>query len=82
MNISPNNTPESAGVGLPAEASAKADGRGYNTSATQPLYWSVRRELWENRSIYVAPLIVAVVVLFTCLPPQIRGNVPPSICRN
>jgi ABC-2 type transport system permease protein len=24
----------------------------------------VRRELWENRSIYVAPLIVAVVVLF------------------
>ncbi|HXM22169.1 MAG TPA: hypothetical protein VN948_12995 [Terriglobales bacterium] len=28
-------------------------------SATRPLYWSVRRELWENRSIYVAPLIAA-----------------------
>jgi len=28
-------------------------------SATQPLYWSIRRELWENRSIYVAPLSVA-----------------------
>ena len=26
---------------------------------TQPLYWSVRRELWENRSIYLAPLVVA-----------------------
>lgn len=26
--------------------------------------WSVRRELWENRSLYVAPLIVAGVVLF------------------
>jgi ABC-2 type transport system permease protein len=26
--------------------------------------WSVRRELWENRSIYVAPLIVAAVALF------------------
>jgi len=64
MNTSPNNTPESAGVGLSAEASAKADGRGYNTSATQPFYWSIRRELWENRSIYAAPLIVAVVVLF------------------
>ena len=25
-------------------------------SATRPLYWSVRRELWENRSIYIAPL--------------------------
>jgi ABC-2 type transport system permease protein len=33
-------------------------------SATQPLLWSVRRELWENRSIYIAPLAVAVVVLF------------------
>ncbi len=27
-------------------------------------YWSVRRELWENRSIYIAPLVVAGVVLF------------------
>lgn len=26
---------------------------------TRPLYWSVRRELWENRSIYLAPLAVA-----------------------
>src|SRR4029077_3603918 len=33
-------------------------------SVVRPLYWSVRRELWENRSIYIAPLIVAVVVLF------------------
>lgn len=33
-------------------------------SATRPLYWSVRRELWENRSIYVAPLAVAGVALF------------------
>jgi ABC-2 type transport system permease protein len=31
---------------------------------TRPLYWSVRRELWENRSLYLAPLIVAAVVLF------------------
>ncbi|HYG62391.1 MAG TPA: ABC transporter permease [Thermoanaerobaculia bacterium] len=29
---------------------------------TRPIYWSVRRELWENRSIYIAPLIVAGVV--------------------
>jgi ABC-2 type transport system permease protein len=32
---------------------------GYNIAATRPLYWSVRRELWENRSIYIVPLIVA-----------------------
>jgi ABC-2 type transport system permease protein len=28
------------------------------------MYWSVRRELWENRSIFVAPLAVAAVMLF------------------
>jgi ABC-2 type transport system permease protein len=27
--------------------------------ATHPFYWSVRRELWENRSIYIAPLAAA-----------------------
>jgi ABC-2 type transport system permease protein len=32
-------------------------------SATRPMYWSVRRELWENRSIYVAPLAAAAVFL-------------------
>jgi ABC-2 type transport system permease protein len=45
--------PQSAGVSAP----------GYGT-ATRPFYWSVRRELWENRSIYVAPLVVAAVALF------------------
>jgi len=33
-------------------------------SDTQTMYWSVRRELWENRSIYIAPLITAAVLLF------------------
>ncbi len=32
--------------------------------ATRPLYWSVRRELWENHSIYIAPLAVAALALF------------------
>ncbi|HEX3581312.1 MAG TPA: ABC transporter permease [Thermoanaerobaculia bacterium] len=26
-------------------------------------YWSIRREVWENRSVYIAPLIVAGVTL-------------------
>ncbi|HTW59503.1 MAG TPA: hypothetical protein VMD99_15340 [Terriglobales bacterium] len=30
---------------------------------TRPMYWSVRRELWENRSIYIAPLTVGAVIL-------------------
>jgi ABC-2 type transport system permease protein len=48
-------------------------------SETRPMYWSVRRELWENRSIYIAPLIVAAVVLFASalgtigLPRRVRS---------
>jgi ABC-2 type transport system permease protein len=30
---------------------------------TRIMYWSVRRELWEYRSIYIAPLAIAAVVL-------------------
>jgi len=33
-------------------------------SPTRPLYWSIRRELWEYRSIYVAPLVASAVILF------------------
>jgi ABC-2 type transport system permease protein len=32
-------------------------------SATRPFFWSIQRELWENRSIYIAPLAVAAVYL-------------------
>ncbi|PYP88463.1 MAG: ABC transporter permease [Candidatus Angelobacter sp. Gp1-AA117] len=31
--------------------------------ATRLMYWSVQRELWENRSIYIAPVAAAVVFL-------------------
>ncbi|HEY0702151.1 MAG TPA: hypothetical protein VGD60_05230 [Candidatus Acidoferrales bacterium] len=33
----------------------------------QPFYWSVRRELWENRSIYIAPLAVGGLILLSFL---------------
>ena len=36
-------------------------------AAVRPLYWSVRRELWENRSIYIAPLAAAAVVVVAFL---------------
>jgi ABC-2 type transport system permease protein len=48
-------------------------------SVPRPFYWSVRRELWENRSIYVAPLAVAAVVLLGSaislvgVPRSVRG---------
>ena len=36
-------------------------------SATRPFYWSVRRELWENRLIYLVPLAAAAVFLVAYL---------------
>jgi ABC-2 type transport system permease protein len=31
--------------------------------AARSLYWSIRREIWENRSIYIAPLAAATLFL-------------------
>jgi ABC-2 type transport system permease protein len=41
--------------------------------ATRIFCWSVRRELWENRSIYVAPLAVAAVALVAFSLSSIAG---------
>ncbi len=56
MNTPSNAVPESA---LDTQAIAPAA-----TSPTRPLYWSVRRELWGNRFVYMAPLAVAALFLF------------------
>lgn len=54
MNTESNTAPESS---LDAKPVA-------SISATRPFFWSVRRELWENRSIYFAPLAVAALNVF------------------
>jgi ABC-2 type transport system permease protein len=48
---------------------ALAAGVGIHAPVTtpQPFYWSVRRELWENRSIYIAPLSVAGLIMLSFL---------------
>ncbi len=56
MNTESNAVPESP-LGTQGIAPAAL-------SETRPMYWSVRRELWENRSIYIAPLAVAAVTVF------------------
>jgi ABC-2 type transport system permease protein len=56
MNTESGAVPDSS-LDAPAAAST-------NLPATRPLFWSVQRELWENRSIYVAPLVTAAVFLF------------------
>jgi len=38
------------------------------------MLWSVRRELWENRSIYLAPLIVAIVIVCASVVATLAGR--------
>ena len=45
----------------------QSDGAAVSRSITQPLWWSIRRELWENKSVFIAPIIVAGVILFGVL---------------
>src|SRR4051794_41961702 len=42
-----------------------------------PMVWQVRRELWENRSIYLAPLIVAAVIALASFG-AVRHNLKPD----
>src|SRR5438045_2599090 len=53
------NTESSTVSALPAESTV-----GDRRYITRPFYWSVWRELWENHSIYIAPSIVAAIILF------------------
>ena len=46
---------------LPDTAFAAAPAR--RISEASRLFWSIRRELWENRSIYIAPLAVAAFIV-------------------
>ncbi|MEO8136415.1 MAG: ABC transporter permease [Betaproteobacteria bacterium] len=64
MNTMSNAMPEPSGDAhvVPSAAAAR----------TRPFFWSVRRELWENRSIYIAPLAVAAVIVFGFLISMVK----------
>ena len=55
MNTQSNAVPES----IASQAVTPAA-----IAETRPMYWSVRRELWENRALYIAPVVFATVYLF------------------
>lgn len=55
MNTQSNAMPESS---VESQAFAPAV-----ISPARRMYWSLRRELWENRSIYIAPLAAAAVAV-------------------
>lgn len=57
----------------------KPSGLSSDGAPTRPYYWSVWRELWENHSIVMGPLIVSGIILFGCLVsafhlPELRRN--------
>ena len=80
MNTQSNTLPESFGSRRTAPVSL---------SKTRPFYWSVRRELWEYRSIYLAPLAIAGAVLLgflfvlTTIPNTMRtvSSLDPALQR-
>ena len=45
------------------ESSIQPRGTPAAVPAVRAMYWSIRRELWENRSIYIAPLAAAALFL-------------------
>ncbi len=56
MNTQSNAMPE-----FPLRSQAIAPAA---VSPAQAIYWSIQRELWENRSVYIAPLAVAAMFMF------------------
>ncbi|HEX2094355.1 MAG TPA: hypothetical protein VHG28_18270 [Longimicrobiaceae bacterium] len=70
------NIPSDAVPGIPLDSREVAPAA---LSRTRPFYWSVRRELWENRSVYLAPLgvgtfaIVALVIHGVTMPSHLPG---------
>ncbi|HEX3153051.1 MAG TPA: ABC transporter permease [Candidatus Angelobacter sp.] len=56
------NTPN---IAMPGAALSPLTSVPRTISPAQSFYWSVRRELWENRLIYIAPLAAAAVFLLS-----------------
>jgi ABC-2 type transport system permease protein len=58
------STPSNTVPGSPLESQVTAPAV---ITASRRMYWSVRRELWEHRSIYIAPLAAAAVFMLAFL---------------
>jgi ABC-2 type transport system permease protein len=69
MTLQPNIQPDALSASLPAAEHAAPAA---HISEARRLFWSIRRELWENRSIYIAPLAVAALILLGFLYSTLR----------
>lgn len=66
------STQSNAANELPLEARTTAQ---TFISPGRRLYWSVQRELWENRMVYAVPLIVAALVVLAIIINVVRGPI-------
>jgi len=73
------NTPSNAMPQSTLESQAAPTEAPVGISATRRFYWSVRREFWEYRLLFITPLAIAALVLFgflissVHLPGQMRA---------
>jgi ABC-2 type transport system permease protein len=78
------NTPN---IAMPGPSRSSQESAPRTISFTQSFYWSVRREFWENRLIYLAPLSAAAIFLFgflinmISLRHRMRGVWPADTAR-
>jgi ABC-2 type transport system permease protein len=78
------NTPN---IAMPGASLSPQTSVPRTTSPVQSFYWSVRRELWENRLIYIAPLAAAAVFLLSfvintiVLRRRMHGVWPADVAR-
>jgi ABC-2 type transport system permease protein len=68
--------PDPMGPPPGAQAEASATPTPAAIPAARLAYWSVRRELWENRWLYIVPLIVAAVFLLGFVTGVARIPIP------
>jgi ABC-2 type transport system permease protein len=63
MNTDSTATGDPGDPASHAQAAASADPPRAAQSSARLIYWSIRRELWEHRWLYIVPLIIAAVFL-------------------
>jgi ABC-2 type transport system permease protein len=63
MNTDSTATGDPGDPASHAQATATADPPRAAQSFARLIYWSIRRELWEHRWLYIVPLIIAAVFL-------------------
>jgi len=71
--VTPQSVPETANPGAPHLASEMWVATELpRTPEARRLFWLIRREFWENRSLYIAPLAVAALIVLGFLYSAIR----------